>query len=177
MRSDAITKGVACAPQRSLLHALGMTDEEMQKPMIGIVSSYNEIVPGHMNIDKIVEAVKTGVAMAGNTPSLPATLLPTPPSQWLSLTRLTLSSWFPTATRTSPVCSWRRQDSTFPVSSSAAAPCSRADSPVTKPASPPCSRLSAPTTPASSPPRSSTSMRTRLVPAAAPARVCTPQTQ
>ena len=68
MRSDAITKGVACAPQRSLLHALGMTDEEMQKPMIGIVSSYNEIVPGHMNIDKIVDAVKKGVAMAGGNP-------------------------------------------------------------------------------------------------------------
>ena len=68
MRSDAITKGVACAPQRSLLHALGMTDEEMQKPMIGIVSSYNEIVPGHMNIDKLVQAVKQGVAMAGGTP-------------------------------------------------------------------------------------------------------------
>lgn len=68
MRSDAVKKGVGCAPQRSLLHALGMTDEEMQKPMIGIVSSYNEIVPGHMNIDKIVEAVKTGVAMAGGNP-------------------------------------------------------------------------------------------------------------
>ena len=68
MRSDAITKGVACAPQRSLLHALGRTDEEMKKPMIGIVSSYNEIVPGHMNIDKIVNAVKTGVAMAGGNP-------------------------------------------------------------------------------------------------------------
>lgn len=68
MRSDAVKKGVGCAPQRSLLHALGMTDEEMQKPLIGIVSSYNEIVPGHMNIDKIVEAVKTGVAMAGGNP-------------------------------------------------------------------------------------------------------------
>ena len=68
MRSDAVKKGVGCAPQRSLLHALGMTDEEMQKPMIGIVSSYNEIVPGHMNIDKIVDAVKTGVAMAGGNP-------------------------------------------------------------------------------------------------------------
>ena len=68
MRSDAVRKGVQCAPQRSLLHALGMTDEEISKPMIGIVSSYNEIVPGHMNIDKIVEAVKTGVAMAGGTP-------------------------------------------------------------------------------------------------------------
>ena len=68
VRSDAVRKGVQCAPQRSLLHALGMTDEEISKPMIGIVSSYNEIVPGHMNIDKIVEAVKTGVAMAGGNP-------------------------------------------------------------------------------------------------------------
>ena len=68
MRSDAIRNGVGCAPQRSLLHALGMTDEEIKKPMIGIVSSHNEIVPGHMNIDKIVEAVKLGVAMAGGTP-------------------------------------------------------------------------------------------------------------
>ncbi len=68
MRSDAVTKGVKCAPQRSLLHALGMTNEEMDKPLIGIVSSYNEIVPGHMNIDKIVNAVKTGVAMAGGNP-------------------------------------------------------------------------------------------------------------
>ena len=68
MRSDAITKGVGCAPQRSLLHALGMTDEEIRKPMIGIVSSYNEIVPGHKNIDKIVAAVKTGVALAGGNP-------------------------------------------------------------------------------------------------------------
>ena len=68
MISDAVRKGVKCAPQRSLLHALGMTNEEMDKPLIGIVSSYNEIVPGHMNIDKIVEAVKLGVAMAGGNP-------------------------------------------------------------------------------------------------------------
>ncbi len=68
MNSDAIHEGAKCAPQRSLLRALGMTDEEMTKPMVGIVSSYNEIVPGHMNIDKIVEAVKMGVAMAGGTP-------------------------------------------------------------------------------------------------------------
>ncbi len=68
MNSDAINKGTGCAPQRSLLRALGMTDEEISKPMIGIVSSYNEIVPGHMNIDKIVNAVKTGVAMAGGNP-------------------------------------------------------------------------------------------------------------
>ncbi|MBQ6633176.1 MAG: dihydroxy-acid dehydratase [Ruminococcus sp.] len=60
--------GVDKAPQRSLFNALGMTAEEMRRPLVGIVSSYNEIVPGHMNIDKIVEAVKLGVAMAGGTP-------------------------------------------------------------------------------------------------------------
>ncbi len=68
MNSEAIREGTKCAPQRSLLRALGMTDEEISKPMIGIVSSYNEIVPGHMNIDKIVNAVKTGVALAGGNP-------------------------------------------------------------------------------------------------------------
>lgn len=68
VKSDKMKKGVQCAPQRSLLHALGMTDEEIAKPLIGIVSSYNEIVPGHMNIDKITNAVKTGVAMAGGNP-------------------------------------------------------------------------------------------------------------
>lgn len=60
--------GVDKAPQRSLFNALGMTKEEMKRPLVGIVSSYNEIVPGHMNIDKIVDAVKAGVAMAGGTP-------------------------------------------------------------------------------------------------------------
>ena len=60
--------GVDKAPQRSLFNALGLTREEMERPLVGIVSSYNEIVPGHMNIDKIVEAVKLGVAMAGGTP-------------------------------------------------------------------------------------------------------------
>ena len=65
---DAKTAGAHFAPQRSLLHALGLTKEEMERPLVGIVSSYNEIVPGHMNIDKIVEAVKMGVAMAGGTP-------------------------------------------------------------------------------------------------------------
>ncbi|MCI7062865.1 MAG: dihydroxy-acid dehydratase [Lachnospiraceae bacterium] len=68
MRSDAVKKGMATAPQRSLFNALGITKEELEKPLVGIVSSYNEIVPGHMNIDKIVEAVKMGVAMAGGTP-------------------------------------------------------------------------------------------------------------
>ena len=68
MKSDAERKGMQQAPHRSLFNALGMTEEEMRKPMVGIVSSYNEIVPGHMNLDKIVEAVKLGVAMAGGTP-------------------------------------------------------------------------------------------------------------
>ena len=61
-------EGAEMAPQRSLFNALGMTEEEMKKPLVGIVSSYNEIVPGHMNIDKLVEAVKLGVAMAGGNP-------------------------------------------------------------------------------------------------------------
>ena len=61
MRSDAVRKGMQQAPHRSLFNALGMTEEEMNKPLVGIVSSYNEIVPGHMNLDKIVEAVKLGV--------------------------------------------------------------------------------------------------------------------
>lgn len=68
MKSDSIKTGAAQAPHRSLLNALGYTEEERRRPMIGIVSSYNEIVPGHMNLDKIVEAVKTGVAMAGGMP-------------------------------------------------------------------------------------------------------------
>jgi dihydroxy-acid dehydratase len=68
MKSDAIKKGAQNAPHRALYHALGLTEEEIERPLIGIVSSYNEIVPGHMNIDKIVEAVRMGVAMAGGTP-------------------------------------------------------------------------------------------------------------
>ena len=68
MKSDVIKVGVNAAPQRSLLNALGLTEEEMKKPIIGIVSSKNDIVPGHMNIDKVVEAVKMGVALAGGVP-------------------------------------------------------------------------------------------------------------
>ena len=68
MRSDAVKKGMQQAPHRSLFNALGYTEEELEKPLIGIVSSYNEIVPGHMNLDKIVAAVKQGVALAGGTP-------------------------------------------------------------------------------------------------------------
>ena len=68
MKSDNVKCGMQQAPHRSLFNALGFTEEEMKKPLIGIVSSYNEIVPGHMNLDKIVEAVKMGVAMAGGVP-------------------------------------------------------------------------------------------------------------
>ncbi len=68
MRSDNVKKGMQQAPHRSLFHALGFTKEEMDKPLVGIVSSYNEIVPGHMNLDKIVNAVKMGVAEAGGVP-------------------------------------------------------------------------------------------------------------
>ncbi len=68
MRSDQVKKGVERTPNRSLLYALGFTDEELERPLVGIVSSYNEVVPGHMNIDKIAEAVKAGVRAAGGTP-------------------------------------------------------------------------------------------------------------
>ena len=68
MVKDTVVNGCANAPHRSLYHALGMTEEEMQRPLIGVVCSYNEIVPGHMNLDKIAQAVKLGVAMAGGTP-------------------------------------------------------------------------------------------------------------
>lgn len=68
MRSDTVTKGMQQAPHRSLFNALGMTQEELDRPLIGVVCSYNEIVPGHMNLDKICDAVKMGVAMAGGTP-------------------------------------------------------------------------------------------------------------
>ena len=68
MRSNNVKKGVERAPHRSLFNALGMTEEELNRPIIGVVNSYNEIVPGHMNLDKIAEAVKKGVYMAGGTP-------------------------------------------------------------------------------------------------------------
>ncbi len=68
MKSDAVKTGTQQAPHRSLFNALGLTKEEMERPLVGIVSSYNEIVPGHMNLDKITQAVKLGVAMAGGTP-------------------------------------------------------------------------------------------------------------
>ena len=68
MRSDNVTKGIPAAPNRSLFYALGYTKEELERPLIGVVCSYNEIVPGHMNLDKIADAVKAGVRMAGGTP-------------------------------------------------------------------------------------------------------------
>ena len=69
-RSDNITAGPERMPNRSLLRACGMTDEEMKQPIIGVVSAYSEIIPGHINLDKIADAVKAGVRMAGGTPVL-----------------------------------------------------------------------------------------------------------
>ena len=70
MRSDNVTKGSERAPNRSLFYALGYTKEELERPLIGVVSAHSEIVPGHMNLDKIADAVKAGVEMAGGTPIL-----------------------------------------------------------------------------------------------------------
>ncbi len=90
MKSDSVKKGVSTAPHRSLFNALGYTEEERQRPMIGIVCSYNEIVPGHMNLDKIAQAVKLGVAMAGGMPVMfPAIAVW---SVWQRRTDLTVSS-------------------------------------------------------------------------------------
>ena len=68
MRSDKMTKGPSAAPRLALMKALGLTDEEIDRPLIGIVSSKNDIVPGHMNLDNVVDAVKQGVALAGGVP-------------------------------------------------------------------------------------------------------------
>ena len=68
MRSDVVKSGIPAAPNRSLLYALGYTKEELERPLIGVVCSYNEIVPGHMNLDKIAGAVKAGIRAAGGTP-------------------------------------------------------------------------------------------------------------
>ena len=70
LRSHQVTKGVERAPHRSLLYACGFTDEEINRPLIGVVSAFSEIVPGHINLDKIADAVKAGVRMAGGTPIL-----------------------------------------------------------------------------------------------------------
>ena len=82
MRSDNVTKGVERAPNRSLFYALGYTKEELERPLIGVVCSYNEIVPGHMNLDKIADAVKAGVREwqaappSSSRPSASATVSP-----------------------------------------------------------------------------------------------------
>ena len=82
MNSDRVMEGVQQAPHRSLFNALGFTEEERRKPLIGIVSSFNEIVPGHMNLDKITEAVKLAVAEAGGMMLLFPLLLYVTVSQW-----------------------------------------------------------------------------------------------
>ena len=69
MRSDNVTKGVERAPNRSLFYAMGYTKEELDRPLIGVVSAHSEVVPGHIHLDKITEAVKAGIRLAGGTPS------------------------------------------------------------------------------------------------------------
>ena len=102
MISDNARSGMQQAPARSLFNALGFTAEELKKPMVGIVSSYNEIVPGHMNIDKIVNAVKLGVAEAGGVPVVVSRSMKNfrkIAASTLSLSRDRLdirSPWFPT---------------------------------------------------------------------------------
>ena len=68
MRSDRIKTGMQNVPKRALLRALGLTEEEMARPLVGVVNSYNEVVPGHINLDKITEAVKSGIRLAGGVP-------------------------------------------------------------------------------------------------------------
>ena len=70
LKSDKVFKGPERAPHRSLFYALGITDEEMNRPLIGVISAFSEIVPGHAHLDKVAEAVKSGVRMAGGTPIL-----------------------------------------------------------------------------------------------------------
>ena len=70
LRSDNVTKGAERAPNRSLFYAMGYTKEELERPLIGVISAHSEIVPGHMHLDKIADAVKAGIRMAGGTPVL-----------------------------------------------------------------------------------------------------------
>ena len=136
MLSDHVKAGMQQAPHRSLFNALGFTQEEMKKPLIGIISSYNEIVPGHMNLDKIVDAVKLGVAEAGGMPvvvpaiavcdgiamghtgmkySLVTRDLIADSTECLARGTISLMRWSAsrTAIRTCRVSSWRRRASTF----------------------------------------------------------------
>ena len=126
MVSDNARSGMQQAPARSLFNALGFTAEEMKKPMIGIVSSYNEIVPGHMNIDKIVNAVKLGVAEAGGVPVVfPAIAVCdgiamghvgmkySLVTRDLMHIRLTDLLWYLTVIRTFRDFLWQQQDLTF----------------------------------------------------------------
>ena len=108
MRSDAVKTGTQQAPHRSLFNALGMTKEEMERPLVGIVCSYNEIVPGHMNLDKIAQAVKLGVAMAGGTPVMfPAITATATPVIRFSIRRQKASRRFGRHTMRRLRCFWR----------------------------------------------------------------------
>ena len=161
MRSDNVTKGSERAPNRSLFYALGYTPEELDRPLIGVVSAYSEIVPGHMNLDKVAEAVKAGVQMAGGTPILiPAIgvcdgiamghvgmkyslasreLICDSVETMLMAHQLDGLVLVPTAIRSSPAWSWPPSGWMCPPWSAPAAPCWPAPMAARRSASPRCS--------------------------------------
>ena len=104
-RSDNVTKGVEKAPMRSLFYAMGYTKEELERPLIGVVSAHSEIVPGHMHLDKVTEAVKAGVRMAGGTPIMvPAIGVCDGIAMGQMRISLMVWFWFRTATKSYQAC-------------------------------------------------------------------------
>ena len=104
MRSDNVKTGMQQAPHRSLFNALGLTKEELERPLVGIVCSYNEIVPGHMNLDKIANAVKMGVAMAEAFPACSRQLDPTQQEQWTNVMYVNLKIKYVLPVDPAPEC-------------------------------------------------------------------------
>ncbi len=186
MIKDEIVKGAHNASHRSLYHALGLTAEELDRPLIGVVSSYNEIVPGHMNLDKITEAVKMGVAMAGGTPIMfPAIAvcdgiamghrgmkysLVTRDLIADSTEAMVLAHGFDGLVMI-PNCD-KNVPGLLMAYSCRAAPCLPAAWTVTRPAFRECSRRWVPSWRVKFPKKSFSNMNVRPVPPAAPARVC-----
>lgn len=133
LRSASVTQGVEKAPMRSLFYAMGYTKEELDRPLIGVVSAHSEIVPGHFHLDKVAEAVKAGIRMSGGTPievpaigvcdgiamghigmniALPAVnSLRTVWKPWQWHIALMVWYWYPTAIRLFPVWLWQQQES------------------------------------------------------------------
>ena len=163
MIKDEIVKGAHNASHRSLYHALGLTAEELDRPLIGVVSSYNEIVPGHMNLDKITEAVKMGVAMAGGTPIMfPAIAVCDGIAMGHRGMKYSLVTRDLIADSTEAMVLAHGFDG----------PCLPAAWTVTRPAFRECSRRWVPSWRVKFPKKSFSNMNVRPVPPAAPARVC-----